>query len=329
MAKIAQYYLEYLDNYQPDLFEKSRWSQRQDIFGELFEKDTNIEFKVGEKVFHHRTYHLVSNPNIIVMRFANVKDIIVEHDFKEQTVRSNPSCFVIIDNRKGCRRIGIQKLHTSFSSTGQVAKILERVINERMDAEHHIGVQLHAQRYPKAFYDLWRMKEQTTVELKFSTSVMEKVEAAEKARRAEQMPDTAADAEGGVASPESLSHYIDCIGEEAHSAGYSTTIGLTPIGGGVMLVDEKNPLVKALVKYSASTGAPIQLITKDGTSYRCYVEEDCESTDKIVTHNIDTQLLDQLFDPSIDDKLPVEARLVESVNGMKHVVDDKEKEEVA
>ncbi len=329
MAKIAQYYLEYLDNYQPDLFEKSRWSQRQDIFGKLFEMDTNIEFKIGEKVFHHRIYHLASNPNIIVMRFANVKDIIVEHDFKEETVRSNPSCFVIIDNRKGCRRIGIQKLQSSFSSTDQVAKILERVINERMDAEHHIGVQLHAQRYPKAFYDLWRMKEQTTVELKFSTSVMEKVEAAEKARRRVEMLNSAIDADLGVASPESLSHFIDCIGEEAHSAGYNTTIGLTSIDGGVMLVDEKTTLVKALVKYSASTGAPIQLITKDGTSYRCYVEEDSESTNKIVTHNIDTGLLEQLFDPSIDDKQPIEARLVEGINGMKHVVDDQEKEEVA
>lgn len=324
MAKIAQYYLEYQDNYQPDLFEQSQWSQRQELFGKLFEEDGNIEFRIGEKVFLHRTRHLDSNPNIIVMRFANVKDIIVEHDFREETVRSNPSCFVIIDNRKGCRRIGIQKLQTSFNSTDQVAKILSRVINERMDGEHHIGVRLHARRYPKTFYDLWRMKEQETVELKFTATVMEKAKRAEEIRRAAEMARSAACDEPRV---ESLSHFIDSFGEEGYCSGYCTTIGLTSIDGGTMLVDEKTPFVKALVAYSASTGSPIQLITKDGASYRCYIDEDAESTNKIVTRDIDTELLDKLFDPLVDDKLSVEARLIEEINHMKHTVNDDEEEE--
>lgn len=332
MAKIAQYFLEYQDRYQPDLFEARQWDNRQSLLGKLFEEDGNIEFKVADKVYHHRTYHLKSNPNIIVMRFANVKDIIVEHDFKEEIVQSNPSCFVIIDNRKGCRRIGIQKLATSFSSTDQVAKILQRVLNEEMDSHHHIGVMMHAQRYPQAFYDLWRMKEQSTVELKFQTAVADKAQIA-KRLQAQQVLKTQAlktqpqPNEQYDDDKEVITGFIEQMSNEGVESGYLTTIGVTSTTPGApMLVDTKTAYIKRLVQYSASMGAPIQLITKDGSSYTCYIEEDAESTNKIVTHDIDTQLLEHLFDPNVDDKAPAEAKLIEFVNGMKHIVDDNETE---
>ena len=324
MAKIAQYYLEYQDNYLPDLFETRQWDYRQEHLGKLLEEDGNIQFNMADKVYPHKVYHFQSNPNIILMRFANVKDIIVEHDFKEEIIKSNPSCFVIIDNRKGCRRIGIQKLATSFSSTDQVAKIIQHVLNQEMNRRHHIGVTMHAQRYPQAFYELWKMKEQSTMEIKFQTAVVEKV----KQSNMHAQCDKGMDAESPNATDAgSLCDYINQLSYEGLKDGYCTTIGVTSTTPGApMLVDTKTQLIKQLVQYSASTGAPIQLITKDGGSYTCYIEEDRESTNKIVTHDIDTQLMEQLYDPGIDDKAPIEAKLTENINGMKHVVDDNETE---
>lgn len=327
MAKIAQYFLEYQDHYQPDLFEQRQWDNRQSLLGKLLEEDGNIEFRVGDKVYHHKIYHMQCNPNIILMRFANVKDIIVEHDFKEEIVKSNPSCFVIIDNRKGCRRIGIQKLATSFSSTDQVAKILQRVLDEKMDTLHHIGVMMHAQRYPQTFYDLWRMKEQSTVELKFQTSVADKAKQARKMQAEQAMRMQNCPAGQPSDHPEVLTGFIEQLSDEGVESGYLTTIGVTSTTPGApMLVDTKTTYIKRLVQYSASMGAPIELITKDGSCFTCYIEEDAESTNKIVTHDIDTQVLEHLFDPAIEDKAPAEAKLIEFVNGMKHVVDDKETE---
>ena len=149
MAKFAQYYLEYIKD---GLFSEEEWAERQIHFGAYFESNDSIDFSLGEdegrKIYKHDVYHLSSNKDIIVMRIANDKTKEVIQDFKSVTVRHEPPSFVIIDNRDRCRRIAIQKNKESFNTTDSLKKIIQEVLDRRMQADHYMGLKLHPQFYP-------------------------------------------------------------------------------------------------------------------------------------------------------------------------------------
>ena len=98
--------------------------------------------------------------------------------------------------------------------------------------------------------------------------------------------------------------------------------------GAIMKVDEDSPFIRNMATYSASTGTPIELITNDGASFECYINTDMMSDDKIVCSEFDTMHLEALFDTTMEEdaRKSAEMKVVEFVNGMKYVVDDKEKE---
>ena len=140
MAKFALYTLRYLDKsaeYKFDLFSGDPdfnmtqfWAKRQEYLAELFASDEAMKFNVGEKkTYPHKLFRCSLNENIIIMRFANVKEMLLERNFVEEPVEYNPSCYVIIDNREGCRRVVIQKVSTAFTTTDQVAKVMEQVLS--------------------------------------------------------------------------------------------------------------------------------------------------------------------------------------------------------
>lgn len=132
MAKFADYYIKYKHEFAP-----YDWEDRQKHLATLFQEDKDIVFGEGEaseeqakkgipydKVYNHRVYHLESNPNIIVMQFANSIDIPIEIKYENSIAKTEPSCFVIIDNREGMRTIAIQNRRKAFSAPKRVAEIL-------------------------------------------------------------------------------------------------------------------------------------------------------------------------------------------------------------
>ena len=171
MGKFAQYYLKYNLEH---MFSFEYKDERQKHFGAFFETDESIEFVMGEgeekKTYKHKVYHLSLNKNIIVMRFANDKKTTVEQDFKEVSVRHEPSCYVIIDNRDNCRRIAIQKNKNAFNSTKTVSNILTKCINDKMQSVYYMGIELLPQYYPKDFYKAWRLHQHHTSRLRFNIS---------------------------------------------------------------------------------------------------------------------------------------------------------------
>ena len=171
MAKFAQYYLEYLND---NIFSEIEWAERQKHFGTFFETDESIAFSLGEgdsiKTYKHDVYHLSSNKDIIVMRIANDKTKEVIQDFKTVSVRHEQPCYVIIDNRDRCRRIAIQKNKDAFNTTDSLKKIVQEVLNKKMQADHHIGLKLHPQFYPRDFYKAWRLRQYTTSCIRFNIS---------------------------------------------------------------------------------------------------------------------------------------------------------------
>ena len=323
MAKFAQYYLEYLKD---SLFSEKEWAERQIHFGAYFETNESIDFTLGEdegrKTYKHDVYHLSSNKDIIVMRIANDKTKEVIQDFKSVPVRHEPPCFVIIDNRDRCRRIAIQKNKEAFNTTDSLKKIIQEVLDRRMQTDHYMGLKLHPQFYPRDFYKAWRLRQYSTSCIRFNISEG-------------QMPDTF---EGEDLDDRSIMDFAIRLNEEESRKKYRSVLELNPPADTPFLaVDESSTFIRNLVKFHANTGASIEIVTNDGSRFTCYIDND-EESDSIVTNEIDTGHLDILFldeaekeDEEVKKRITAaEEALVEFINKMKVVADEENgKEKVA
>jgi len=351
MAKFAQYYSTYTKD---NLFADLEWKNREDLLSEFLETEDCIRFSdktlsndateetatdsndngstssptVGSnkspkkvKIYRHKVYHLVTQPKIVVMRIANVKVIPIEKDFKPDSVEHFPSLFVIFDLRDGCRRVAIQKLSTSFSTTDMVAKILQKSLGDAMMKKCHIGLQLMAQRYPMDFYKLWRAQQHHTARIKFYIS-------RHAVENCQKMADKCITYDR-QASDDSIVGHIYELEEVSRKSGYKSAIEIeAEEKGAVLYVDESSEYIRNLVTYSASTGTTIELITSDGASFECYIDSDFESDDKIVAREFESNYLEALFDADLDGEArkQSEEKVIEFVNSMKRVVDEDEKE---
>jgi hypothetical protein len=71
---------------------------------------------------------------------------------------------------------------------------------------------------------------------------------------------------------------------------------------------------------------PVELITSDGASYKCYVDADSENAEKIIHRELDRDQLEYLFENKNKDgetltneqRDKIEALIVEFMNSMKH-----------
>ncbi len=145
---------------------------RQRHLGSLFEEDSSIDFRLGEgdtqKVFNHRVYHLLSAPEIIVMQFANSIDIPIEKHYEPSVARDEPSCFVVIDNRRGLRTVAIHRRKKAFGNPQQVARILSRTINARLFAEYCYSFDILPSYYAEDLFKTWTRLQQHSQNLIFS-----------------------------------------------------------------------------------------------------------------------------------------------------------------
>lgn len=358
MSKFAQYYTKFLKD---NLFAGIDWKDRQSIFGKFLKDERSIRFsdkpipeegqveeeaaqtdaakpddegKKKVKIYKHKIYHLKANPDIVVMRLANVKLIPIEKDFKPEQVEHYPSLFIIIDNREGCRRVAIQKLPASFSNTDMVAKILQKAIGDAMMKQCNIGVEFRAQRYTKDFYELWRTQQHHTARIKFNISPDDDSRARLEMQRRKAMMSICKPEpkpEQKAAEDESIIGYIYQLQEESQKSGYRSAIEIEPEQqGAVMYVDEKSDYIRSLARYCSSTATPVEIITSDGATFECFIDSDMESDDKIVTQEFDAAYLEALFDPRLEEgtRKTYETKVVELLYSMKLVVDDDEKEVV-
>ena len=313
MAKLALYTLRYIDKsteYKNDLFKNDPdfdmtkfWANRQEYLAKLFASDDALQFTVGDKkTYPHKVFRCSLNEKIIIMRFANVKEMLLERNFVEEPVEYNPSCYVIIDNRDGCRRVVIQKVSTAFTTTDQVAKVMEQVISEQLK-EKCIGVNLIANRYPRDFYKLWRMQAYRTNSIRFHVS------------------------DYSVSDDDDLTNtqMLVALEEAGRDLDANTAVEFTARGAkGVLRLNEDSRRVKKLVTASAKSAIPIELITTDNVRFECYIDTDLESDDKIVTEELDSEVLENLMDK--DKKEAAEQHIVEFLNRIKA---EEGKEEVA
>lgn len=320
MAKFAQYYLEYICD---GLFSQIEWADRQKLFGAYFETDQNIEFSFGKgeerKTYKHNVYHLSSNRDIFVMRIANTKTKEVIQDFKTVSVPHEPPCFVIIDNRDKCRRIALQKNKDSFNTTDSLKKILQEILDNKMKAEHNIGLKLHPQFYPRDFYKAWQLRQHTTTSIRFNISEG-------------TLPSSF---NGEELNDERIMDFAIKVNEEECRKRYRSVLELNPPEDKTFLeVDYSSAFIRNLVKFHANTGASIDLVASDGVRFTCFIDDN-EESDSIVTNEIETEYLNALFPESgnyEDEEVrkaitAAEKELMEFVNKMKVEADEDNRNE--
>lgn len=188
MTKLADFYIKYKHDFAP-----YDWENRQSHLAALFTSDYGIIFGEGEpseeqqeqgipyaKIFNHRVYHLESNPNIIVMQFANSIDIPVEIHYENSLAKNEPSCFVIIDNREGMRTVAIQNRRKAFSAPKRVADIMTGKLNEVLFGKYCYGVEILPRYYPEDLFLTWARLQNVTNNMLFSPPDMSEQEVMER-----------------------------------------------------------------------------------------------------------------------------------------------------
>lgn len=329
MAQFAHFYILYKHDFAP-----YDWENRQQHLGTLFEKDESIEFSVGEgegrKLYKHQVYHLNCAPQIIVMRFANDIDIPVERNFKPDTAKDEPSCFVIIDNRDNMRTVAIQKRKKAFGCPGQVAKILTDVINQHLYSERCYQFEVLPEYYPEDLYKAWEKLQQHTSALRFGTPNMSEAEIRVKVRELKTRQRDYFD--------DSLIEPLIQLALEAKKAKYKHIYTVMPEDRKVPLyVDRSSTFVRNLITMADAVGEPVELVTNNGGTFRCFVDSDEDNTSKIVCREFNTEYLELLFkerdkggnkiDP--ENRIKAEGETLELMNGMKHESTDEEEKQAA
>ena len=327
MTKLADFYIKYKHDFAP-----YDWENRQSHLAALFTSDDGIIFGEGEpseeqqeqgipyaKIFNHRVYHLESNPNIIVMQFANSIDIPVEIHYENSLAKNEPSCFVIIDNREGMRTVAIQNRRKAFSAPKRVADIMTGKLNEVLFGKYCYGVEILPRYYPEDLFLTWARLQNVTNNMLFSPPDMSEQEVMErlddfKRQGKEYYDDSLIPAMLQMAAAAKDDKYLpgwNVSREDKHSAIY---------------LDKTSTYMKNMLTLSRATNTPVKLVTMDGASYHCFIDSDEENTDKIVHKDLDENLLEMLFKGKKKDGVKAEhtdivkaeAKIIEMLNVMKN-----------
>lgn len=330
MAKFAQYYIKYHN--EPGSYD---WDDRQKQLSHYFEKDDSIEFSSGDegkgkKIYNHRVYHLACNPDIIVMQFANSIDIPIEKNYQELTARDEPSCFVIIDNRANLRTIAIQKRKRAFSKPDQVAKILSTNLSDQFYHDKCYTMDILPEFYPEDLFEAWSKLQMNIQAIRFGVPEMTCEEIMQKVELLKS--------QGKEYFDDSLMAPLLQLAFEAKMAKYRHFYTVAPDDKKMALyVDKSTAFMKNLITMSRASGMPVELVTNEGASFRCFVDADEDNTDKIVYRELNSDSLEQLFsrrkknkEPLNDDDInTIEQNVVEMLNTMKHDVEDDNAMKVA
>lgn len=337
MARFATYYIKYNHEFAPH-----DWGDRQKHLSSLLEKDNSIIFGEGEpteeqkaqgipysRMYDHRVYHLKCNPNIIVIQIANSIDVPMENKFEQRVVKNEPSLFVIIDNRKGMRTIAIQNRRTAFSAPKRVATILAENIQQTLYDKYCYSLEILPEFYPKDLFEAWEEQQKHAQALRFASTYEMPDE--EIRRRVEKLKK-----EGKEYFDDSLIGAFLTMAVEAKKANYKQKYMVMPEDKATALyVDKTSIYMKNLLTLARATGEPVEIVTSDRTTFRCFVESDEDNTDKIVHHQFDDKQLQMLFKGKRPDGTKAEAKdideaelkIVEMLNDMKHCSEDVEAEE--
>lgn len=340
MAKFAEYYLRFKHDFAPH-----DWENRQNHLSDLF--SDKEKFTIGEgtpsdeqkalgishgRTFHHRIHHLKSAPGIIIIQIANSIDTPMEINYEKTVVKNEPSCFVIIDNRQGMRTIAIQNRRKAFSTPKRVADILASNLSAALFSKYCYQLEILPAFYPEDLLEAWHKLERHVQTMNFSTTTEMTEE--EIRRRAKEVISQNGDKN---TFDDSLFTPILCMIKEAKEAKYNQKITVSKEKRTAIYVDLTTRYMKNMLTYARATNNPVELVTTDGASFKCFVESGEENADKIIHKELDTQLLEMLFKgkkpggemAGKENIEEAEEKIIEMLNSMKHNSSTDQEAEVA
>lgn len=324
MARFARYFFKFHNE-----FASYDWEQRQSYLDTFFDTNDKITFEEGEgngrKVYKHRVHRLACAPKIIVMQFANDIDIPVELNYEPAMAKDEPSCFIIIDNRDGLRSVAIQKRKKAFANPGQVAKIIGGQISKNLYAGKCYSLEIMPEFYPEDLFKAWETLQRSANAIRFGVPEMEPDEILEKVEKLKK--------EGKDYFDDSLMPALAQIALEAKKAKYKQQCIVMPEDKKAALyIDKTSVYMKNMLTLSRALNMPVEIVTSDSGTFKCFVESDEENTDKIMFREFNAELLEKLFrthdkDGNLieaDERVKVEGQVLELMNSMKHQSEDDE-----
>lgn len=258
---------------------KDSWEKRVEILTQLFtDLKDKLVFQENGIIYPHRLVSCPQNQNVAIMRFANVKEMELEKNFKQETIKYNPSCFVFVDNRKGIRHIVVQRSRDSFYSTDMVVRIMESSLNKLL-LPFGLAIEIKAQRYPKNFWKAYHLNEHRACGVRFN---LNEGSFTASQHLAEEETDEA---------PQSTTDFLLELEEAYRETGGEPSLELNAPKGCTLHLREDSKRVKRYVKACADAGLPITFRTIDGLNFECFAEKGFDEEDKIVMQEFDDRYL--------------------------------------
>ena len=277
------------------------------------------------KVFPHRICHLQCNRDITVMQIANPGEIDCENNFRKGVAKDEPSCFVVFDNREGLRTVAIQNRPKAFSSPKRLADIMQRTFHRALYGEHFYLTEILPFYYPTDLLAVWQMQQANAQFLRFGVSDMTEEEIRARMEELKDKP----------YYDDSLMQPMLQMALAAKQDKYRNLYTLMPEErNGVIRLDYTSSCLRNLLTLAYASNSPVELVTKDGTSFRCTVDSDGKDTDKVVQRELDEYLLDMLFthrkknkeEATGEDLRQAEEKVVEMLDMMKRTSQDVERD---
>lgn len=137
----------------------------------MHNKNEFFEKVLTSGIFIHRSKSLplvieYSDPDLKVIRIANIKTIEIEQGFKKKWTENQPSCSIIIYNNAEVQRIAIEQKPEAFSDTKVVSSILNKTFNTKLK-QYNLSIKISKEYFVKEFWDLANTYESSIKKLRF------------------------------------------------------------------------------------------------------------------------------------------------------------------
>ena len=236
--------------------------KKQELFSGLF--NDNLVFKYRSHRHEHEL--LYNNNDLILLKLANNKQIVQESAFKTKKLEHNPSCKVLIDNRKDVQNIYVEKSGYAFSDTSVIAHILENTFNRYLSS-CHLSMSIKHRYKTQEFWDIIKSADSGVKMIRFCLQYPNLPDIRQK------MGEMLADASKQIKSKETKVEF---------NAGTGESLDIT----------EKNEKVTEMVEASAASGKHI-ILRLNG--YRAYREVG-STVEEVEIDNIEASLTPDLID---------------------------------
>ena len=241
---------------------------KQKVFQNLFTADAGLVFQDSHQIYHHQL--LLNYNGILVMRIANNKQIVQEENFEVRRLVNQPSSLIVIDNRGNCQSIAIQKNPTAFSTTKQVANILQTTFNTLLQP-HFLSIEIRRRLEQNTFWQIVDRYPEGIKSIRFEFSY----------------PNL----------PRVSDNVHELFTEMAKEFGADSKYELNAIQGQRLNLNRDNSFLNGLIKASSDSGHEIKMLPYGGTQWQS------TGTDSGITTEMNPDLFEgdqRLFDDSYE-----------------------------